>query len=49
VPKLPRLRALALSGRQPPERMERVVMPASKNLHMKRLMPRSKKGGSGSP
>src|SRR5258708_10030890 len=32
VPNLPRLRALALFGRRPPQRVEGVVMPASKNL-----------------
>ena len=33
VPNLPRLRALALFGRRPPQRVEEFVMPASKNLH----------------
>jgi len=33
VPNFPRLRALALFGRRPPQRVEGVVMPASKNLH----------------
>src|SRR6202171_328465 len=32
VPNFPRLRALALFGRQPPQRVEEFVMPASKNL-----------------
>jgi hypothetical protein len=36
VPNLPRLRALALFGRRPPQRVEGLVMPASKNLHKKR-------------
>jgi hypothetical protein len=33
VPNFPRLRALALFGRRPPQRLERFVVPASKNLH----------------
>jgi hypothetical protein len=33
VPNFPRLRALALFGRRPPQRVEEFVMPASKNLH----------------
>jgi hypothetical protein len=33
VPNFPRLRALALFGRRPPQRAEGFVMPASKNLH----------------
>ena len=33
VPNLPRLRALALFGRRPPEHVAPLVMPASKNLH----------------
>jgi hypothetical protein len=33
VPNFPRLRALALFGRRPPQRVEASVMPASKNLH----------------
>jgi hypothetical protein len=33
VPNFPRLRALALFGRRPPQRVEGFVMPASKNLH----------------
>jgi hypothetical protein len=33
VPNFARLRDLALFGRRPPQRVERVVMPASKNLH----------------
>jgi hypothetical protein len=37
VPNFPRLRALALFGRRPPQRVEEFVMPASKNLHMNRL------------
>jgi len=31
VPNFPRLRALALFGRRPPQRVEGFVMPASKN------------------
>jgi hypothetical protein len=34
---------LALFGRRPPQRVEGFVMPASKNLHNKRLMHRSKR------
>jgi hypothetical protein len=33
VPNLPRLRALALFGRRPAQPDERIVIPASKNLH----------------
>src|ERR1700730_538216 len=33
VPNFPRLRALALFGRRPPQHVEGVVVPASKNLH----------------
>jgi hypothetical protein len=33
---VPRFRALALFGRRPQERVEGFVMPASKNLHIKR-------------
>src|SRR5208283_3176723 len=33
APNFPRLRALALSGRRPPEQEAPLVMPASKNLH----------------
>src|SRR5580700_5758569 len=40
---LPRLRALALFGRRPPQRVDSLLMPASENLHMTRLMHRSKK------
>jgi hypothetical protein len=36
VPNFPRLRALALFGRRPPQGVEGFVMPASKNLHNKR-------------
>jgi hypothetical protein len=32
-PHFPRFRALALFGRRPPQRVEEVVMPSSKNLH----------------
>ncbi len=39
----PRFRALALFGRRPPHRVDSLVMPASENLHMKRLMHRSKR------
>ena len=35
VPHLPRFRALALFGRRPPQRVDSIVMPASKNLHNK--------------
>src|SRR5258707_9256677 len=34
VPYLPRLRALALFGRRPPQRVDSLVMPASEHLHM---------------
>jgi hypothetical protein len=33
---------LALFGRRPPQLVDSLVMPASENLHMKRLMHRSK-------
>jgi hypothetical protein len=33
VPHFPRFRALALFGRRPQERVDSVVIPASKNLH----------------
>src|SRR5260221_14500466 len=33
VPNLPRLRALALFGRRPPQLVDSLVMPASENLH----------------
>ena len=39
VPNFPRLRALALFGRRPPQRVEEFVMPASKNLHRSGLSP----------
>jgi integrase/recombinase XerD len=42
APNLPRLRALALFGRRPPQRVERFVIPASKKLHRFGLMHRSK-------
>jgi hypothetical protein len=35
VPHFPRFRALALFGRRPQERVDSVVIPASKNLHKK--------------
>ena len=35
---LPRLRALALFGRRPPQRVDSLLMPASENLHTTRLM-----------
>jgi hypothetical protein len=38
VPHFPRFRALALFGRRPQERVDSVVIPASKNLHMNGLM-----------
>jgi hypothetical protein len=34
VPNFPRLRALALFGRRPPQRVDSLLMPASENLHM---------------
>ena len=34
VPNFPRLRALALFGRRPPQRVDSLVMPASENLHI---------------
>jgi hypothetical protein len=36
VPHFPRFRALALFGRRPQERVDSVVIPASKNLHRSR-------------
>jgi hypothetical protein len=36
VPHFPRLRALALFGRRPPQRVVSLVMPASENLHTSR-------------
>jgi hypothetical protein len=33
VPHFPRLRALALFGRRPPQLVDSLVMPASENLH----------------
>ena len=42
VPHTPRFPALALFGRRPPERVDDLCIPASENLHMKRLMHRSK-------
>jgi hypothetical protein len=36
VPNFPRLRALALFGRRPPQRVDSLLMPASENLHRKR-------------
>jgi hypothetical protein len=36
MPNFPRLRALALFGRRPPQGVEGFVIPASKNLHNKR-------------
>jgi hypothetical protein len=33
VPPFPRLRALALFGRRPPQLVDSLVMPASENLH----------------
>jgi hypothetical protein len=33
---LPRLRALALFGRRPPQRVDSLLMPASENLHKRR-------------
>src|SRR5467141_2723083 len=40
VPYFPRLRALELFGRRPPQRVDSLVMPASENLH------RTRRGGS---
>jgi hypothetical protein len=37
VPHPPRFRALALFGRRPPERVDRLGIPASENLHRSRL------------
>jgi hypothetical protein len=42
VPNFPRLRALALFERRPPEHVVSSSMPASENLHKTRLMRRSK-------
>jgi hypothetical protein len=36
VPNVPRLRALALFGRRPPQRVDSLLMPASENLHNRR-------------
>ena len=36
VPNFPRLRALALFGRRPPQRVDSLLMPASENLHKNR-------------
>jgi hypothetical protein len=33
VPNFPRLRALPLFGRRPPQRVDSLLMPASENLH----------------
>jgi hypothetical protein len=38
VPNFPRLRALALFGRRPPQRVDSLLMPASENLHISGLM-----------
>jgi hypothetical protein len=53
---LPRLRALALFGRRPPQRVDSLLMPASENLHIsgsrgrgysiKSLAPRRRDGAS---
>src|SRR6202043_2358692 len=43
VPHFPRLRALALFGRRPPQRVDSLVMPASENLHGRRLSRCSKR------
>src|SRR5260370_13406863 len=40
VPHFPRLRALALFGRRPPQLVDSLVMPASENLHITGLCPR---------
>ena len=42
VPNFPRLRALALFGRRPPQRVDSLLMPASENLHNNQLMRYSK-------
>src|SRR5712671_5469285 len=42
VPYFPRLRALALFGRRPPQRVDSLVMPASENLHMSGSCTRSR-------
>src|SRR6516164_7962622 len=44
VPNFPRLRALALFGRRPPERVVRSSLPASENLHRSGLLQRSNLG-----
>ena len=36
LPHIPRFRALALFGRRPPERVDRLVIPATENLHTSR-------------
>src|SRR5882724_11693227 len=43
VPHFPRFRALALFGRRPPQRVDSLVMPASENLHNKRLVRAAKR------
>ena len=44
VPNFPRLRALALFGRRPPQGVEGFVIPASKNLHIFRPRAESELG-----
>jgi hypothetical protein len=39
VPNFPRLRALALFGRRPPQRVDSLLMPASENLHRSERAP----------
>jgi hypothetical protein len=39
MPNFPRLRALALFGRRPPQRVDSLVMPASENQHLSRHQP----------
>jgi len=41
VPHFPRFRALALFGRRSPQCVDSLVMPASENLHNRRLTQRS--------
>jgi hypothetical protein len=43
VPNFPQLRALALFGRRPPQRVDSLLMPASENLHNFGLMRRGKR------
>jgi hypothetical protein len=45
VPHTPRFRALALFGRRPPQRVDRIGIPASENLHKTGLPRRKKSSG----